>query len=644
MSTFATGSSARSMSLAPLLSSHLEKQVTPLTAFDAPERRFGEHFNASSHSAVIKLMMLTFGARPTDMFNDVRSTGDGYDVTMKDGIQLHLSRQELQQAAAASRFAGNDSDILSSAYFALAVFIKRKQLGSGNAAGLAGFEAVLTESLQGETTFNMLKGMGLSGHLQYVPTATVVGQGGNGVADSYDAGSSLIHAGKAHRFGRESSPDRSYLYTLVNDSAPKPRIIPSPVTPVVVPEADPPTKNVRPQVAEVLQGFTTSSRNFGEVFDLSSHAAVIKLMMLRFGRSPSDMFEKVEGTQSGYSVTMKDGFELTLSRQELQRASEASRFTGPDAQMITDAHFMLAAFAKRRQIERNVQFDSALSGTLRGETPYNVLRGMGLIGFLRVAPPGKLLEPHSVGVTNTFNFSGELVVEGIKHGQGGKAAVVKDYGYQLAADLPGEPHKGRPAQFSAAPVGVPPADIWAGFYQGVEGNCVTVLAIKAAMMKYGQNPLGIYKRVTETSEGFTITMRDACTVTLTHAELEMARAAANFKGEDKGLVDDAVFLYAVSAKRAQRENHEFKAGGSFGAALQTLNDGEMPGDALRRLGLYAFTRPSSVQELASGVPGTLANFWHSVVVVEGTLDEYGAKRDLQGSEWMQKGGVALKLI
>lgn len=141
-----------------------------------------------------------------------------------------------------------------------------------------------------------------------------------------------------------------------------------------------------------------------------------------------------------------------------------------------------------------------------------------------------MLEPHSVGVTNTFNFSGELVVEGIKHGQGGKAAVVKDYGYQLAADLPGEPHKGRPAQFSAAPVGVPPADIWAGFYQGVEGNCVTVSAIKAAMMKYGQNPLGIYKRVTETSEGFTITMRDACTVTLTHAELEMARAAANFKG------------------------------------------------------------------------------------------------------------------
>ncbi|MCD7068463.1 hypothetical protein [Pseudomonas petroselini] len=178
MSTFATGSSARSMSLAPLLSSHLEKQITPLTAFDAPERRFGEHFNASSHSAVIKLMMLTFGARPTDMFNDVRSTGEGYDVTMKDGIQLHLSRQELQQAAAASRFAGNDSDILSSAYFALAVFIKRKQLGSGNAAGLAGFEAVLTESLQGETTFNMLKGMGLSGHLQYVPTATVVGEGG----------------------------------------------------------------------------------------------------------------------------------------------------------------------------------------------------------------------------------------------------------------------------------------------------------------------------------------------------------------------------------------------------------------------------------------------------------------------------------
>lgn len=641
MSTFAIGSFVRSNPMAAQLSSASGISRTP--PVDVPERGFGEHFNASSHSAVINLMMLTFGPRPADFFNEVKGSNDGYDVTMKDGYTLHVSKQELQQAASASRFTGHHNDALSSAHFALAVFIKRKQSGSGNAADRPSFESVLTQSLQGETAFNMLKGMGLSGHLQYRPTATAISEGLAGVADSYDSGSSLIYADKAHQFGRQRSPDRSYMYTLVSDSAPTRRVAPAPEPPTVVPEVERRNKSAPPDVAEVLQGFAPVSRGFGEVFDLSSHAAVIKMMMLRFGRSPSDMFETVEATKTGYRITMKDGFEVTLSAQELQRTCEASRLTGPDAPMGADANFMLAAFAKRKQVEGNVEFDAALSSTLRGEHTYRVLKGMGLIGFIRIVPPDKLREPGSVGVISTFNYSGALVADGIKHDNGGQAAVSKDYGYQLAADVPVEPN-GKPAQFSAVPVGTKPVDIWNGFYQGVEGNCVTVSAIKAAMMKYGQNPMGIFKHVTETPEGFTTIMRDGCTVRFTHVELQRARAAANFHGVDKGLVDDAVFLYAASAKRAQLENHEFRASASFDAALKTLNDGEIPGDALRRLGLYAFTRSSSVQELASGVPGTLANFGHSVVVVEGAIDEYGIKRELQGSDWMQKEGHALKLV
>lgn len=643
MSTFAIESSAHLNLMAPPLSSHSQSATALIPAFEAAERRFGEHFNASSHGAVIKLMMLTFGAHPYDMFNEVQGNGDGYDVTMKDGYRVHVSRQELQQAAAASRFTGTDRDALSSAHFALAVFVKRKQLRSGNAGDLPGFESALTRSLQGETTFNMLKGMGLSGHLQYVPTATVVDTGATGVADSYDFGSSLIHAGQAHLFGRQGSPDRSYTYTLVKDGAPQPRILPAPVTPRIVPKVEPTTTQIRPEAAEILPGFTAPSRKFGETFDLSSHTAVIKMMMLRFGPSPSDMFERVEATEEGHSVTMKDGFEVTVSKQELQRTTDASRFTGSDTQMVQDANFMLAAFAKRKAAERNVRFDAALSSTLYGEPTYKALKGMGLVGFLRVAPPDKLGAPGSVGVTSTFNHSSALVVDGIKHGNGEQEPIVKDYGYQLAADAPAEPGA-RPAQFPAAPVGVKPADIWGGFYQGAERNCVTVSAIKVAMMKYGQNPLGIFKHVTDAADGYTLTMRDGCTVRLTHDELKAARTAANFHGADKGLIDDAVFLYAASAKRAQLENHEFRAGGGFDVALQTLNDGEVPGDALRRLGLYAFTRKSSVQELASGVPGTLANFEHSVAVVEGAYDDYGAKRGLNGSHWMHQRGRAIKLV
>jgi hypothetical protein len=33
-----------------------------------------------------------------------------------------------------------------------------------------------------------------------------------------------------------------------------------------------------------------------------------------------------------------------------------------------------------------------------------------------------------------------------------------------------------------------------------------------------------------------------------------------------------------------------------------------------------------------------------VVVVEGAIDEYGIKRKLPGSPWMQQGGHALKLV
>ncbi|PRW94042.1 hypothetical protein C7A07_27620, partial [Pseudomonas fragi] len=82
----------------------------------------------------------------------------------------------------------------------------------------------------------------------------VISEGLAGVADSYDLGASLIHAGKAHQFGRERSPDRSYVYTLMSDSAPKPRSPLTPKPPTVVPEDERLDKGVRPEVAEVLQG------------------------------------------------------------------------------------------------------------------------------------------------------------------------------------------------------------------------------------------------------------------------------------------------------------------------------------------------------------------------------------------------------
>lgn len=57
--------------------------------------------------------------------------------------------------------------------------------------------------------------------------------------------------------------------------------------------------------------------------------------------------------------------------------------------------------------------------------------------------------------------------------------------------------------------------------------------------------------------------------------------------------------------------------------MDTLNDGEYPGAALRRLGLFAYIRESTAQELADGAIGTLADTHHSVTVVDGMFDMYG---------------------
>ncbi|WP_181157366.1 hypothetical protein [Pseudomonas poae] len=139
-------------------------------------------------------------------------------------------------------------------------------------------------------------------------------------------------------------------------------------------------------------------------------------------------------------------------------------------------------------------------------------------------------------------------------------------------------------------------------------------------------------------------MRDSFRVQLTHDELRQATAASNFRGVNPQLLDYANFLYAVSAKRAQWENNDFRGRQGYAIALETLNDGEHPGEALRRLGLYGYVRSSTVKELAAGAIGTLADSDHSVAVVGGALDNYGQRYNLASSHWMNTGSRALKLV
>ena len=200
--------------------------------------------------------------------------------------------------------------------------------------------------------------------------------------------------------------------------------------------------------------------------------------------------------------------------------------------------------------------------------------------------------------------------------------------------------KGTPAN-----TGIKPTDIFKDFYQLAEGNCVTISAIKAAMMRFGHNPYGIYKTIEATDSGYRIVMRDGFKLHITHDELKQAKAGANF-GTDRpnDVLVNAQFLYAVSAKRAYLENNDGEANKSFAAAIRSLNDGEYPGQALRRLGLKDFVAPATLQDFLNGAIGTVNSGFHSMAAVGGFVDSYGHKQPLDNRDANRYAAAGLKLL
>ncbi|MCS4249553.1 hypothetical protein [Pseudomonas sp. BIGb0164] len=187
-----------------------EKTTNWANAFNVAERRFGENFDGTSHAAVIKMMMATLGPTPADMFDQVTSSGSGYDVTMKDEFKVHVSQDELSQVAQASRFGGDDVEVVRAANFALAVFVKRKQ----SVGGYASFAAALAKTLQGETTLRCLQGMGVYGLSQYVSPGEMVGEGVVAVMGTHNFGSTLVVDGVGRRDGFPMPVGNRYGYRL----------------------------------------------------------------------------------------------------------------------------------------------------------------------------------------------------------------------------------------------------------------------------------------------------------------------------------------------------------------------------------------------------------------------------------------------
>lgn len=173
--------------------------------------------------------------------------------------------------------------------------------------------------------------------------------------------------------------------------------------------------------------------------------------------------------------------------------------------------------------------------------------------------------------------------------------------------------------------GQKPKDIWGGFRQGPDGNCVTVSAIKAAMMRFGQKPTDIFTEVKPVSGGYEVVMRDGFKLQLSESELQMGASGSQFQGYDQEMLRDAHFLFAVSAKRAQMENNDGTAARSFNQAIKTLNDGEYSREGLLRLGLKNHIKTVPLSDLLNGMIGTIERRGHSVAVIEGVEELWGKR-------------------
>ncbi|WP_181157367.1 hypothetical protein [Pseudomonas poae] len=249
-----------------------------------------------------------------------------------------------------------------------------------------------------------------------------------------------------------------------------------------------------PPDANPVNAFSVSQRRFGESFDCSTHASVIKMMMMTFGRHPADMFEHIKPSGDGYDITMKDEFKIHLSHQELSQATRASRFYGNDSESVANANVIFAAFVKRKKLtEGYLTFEEALAKTIEGETVQRCLKGMGVFGLSSFVSVSEMTNKGTVGVLETHNRGAALVREGVMHDYGEQRRADRGYGYTLFDDKQVARSNGWTATHVAANTDV--SQIWDGFYQGVEGNCVTVSAIKAAIIRFGQDPQGIYKRI-----------------------------------------------------------------------------------------------------------------------------------------------------
>ncbi|WP_339532360.1 hypothetical protein [Pseudomonas mucidolens] len=182
-------------------------------------------------------------------------------------------------------------------------------------------------------------------------------------------------------------------------------------------------------------GLYESPREFGQTYNVSVHVAAVKAAMLRFGQSPMDVFREVTPSGDGYDVVMRDDYKVHISRDQLKQVASSANFSGDDAGMLKDAHFITAAFIARKKDGSLgnppfASFDAALQASLRGEFPKRMLQGLGLVGHMQMTLPNQVLEKDAIGVFEQGIQRGAVLAEGAVDRHGRKSEAVAPGGFR----------------------------------------------------------------------------------------------------------------------------------------------------------------------------------------------------------------------
>ncbi|WP_248731752.1 hypothetical protein [Pseudomonas sp. MWU13-2517] len=177
-------------------------------------------------------------------------------------------------------------------------------------------------------------------------------------------------------------------------------------------------------------------------------------------------------------------------------------------------------------------------------------------------------------------------------------AAIKKQSHEVS--IQSEPQK--LAHISSTKKGEMPACVWVELNRN-KRYTDNESAIKAAMMKYGQSPLGIYSDIKNHGDGYHIEMRDGFKLTLSPQEIEKAQKRTGiWSPSHPDMAMDVNFMHAASIKRVQLETGL----DSFDHALDVVQSGKDVGNGFKRLGLEAYVRRTTWPELrASGGKGVV---------------------------------------